>query len=184
MDPYPQPRGDRRAAGGPVDAGGAIVPVPRSFVWSGHVRNAGADLVGTVVSRRITGPAFLDECNWLPQLGAGATRSPKFFLGYTVSPFTAGNDQAVATLANVTMLVEQSFTDDGGFATSTPDGLYHTNVTVVTRNVRLGRAIQAPEFFLVGGVRDDAGAGAFIVDFTLRVLENVDPDLLADLVAS
>jgi len=48
--------------------------------------------------------------------------------------------------------------------------------------VKLGRAVQAPEFFLIAALKDDAGAGGFTLDFTLRVLENLDPELLADIV--
>jgi len=184
VNPYPAPRASRGSGipqgGGPPSS----VPVPESFTWAGHVRNAGADTLAVVTSKRIRGPAFLDVLEWIPQLGAGTTRSPKFIFGWSLSDVAEGNDLTDAALAQVSPLVEQDFRDDGGFSAAGLAGLYHTNAAATTRHTQLRRAIQAPEFFLVAAVRTDAAAGAFIVDFTLRVLENVAPDLLAELVTS
>lgn len=182
LDPYPRARGDR-GSGIPTTTGRVVDTGPRVFLWSGHVRNGGTNVNGLARSRRVIGPAYIDTIDFLAALGAGSGNSPKVILGYSASEITEGNDRTDAQLAGIIPLVEQDFVDDGGFTAAGLDGIYQGSTTqALDRSFRLGRVIQAPEFFLYAAVRNDGGAGAFILDFLWRVLENVDPDLLGDLV--
>lgn len=183
INPYPLARTERNALIPTNSSVPAPANVPRTFNWSGHVRNAGANLHAVISSRRLVGPAFIDEIEILGSLGAGSGNSPKAIFGYSLSQIADANDVADAALAQVIPFFEQSFRDDGGFTAAGLAGIYQTvTTTTPPRNIRLKRVISASEFFLVAAVRDDGAAGAFIVDFTLRVLENVDPDLLGELV--
>jgi len=184
-NPYPLARNNRREAGGDPNAPLGVLPAPRVLIWSGHLRNAGADTFAVVSSRRVIGPAYIDTWDVMANLGQGSTRSPKILLGHATSAVADANDVTAAVFAGVTQFFEQDFQDDGGFAAAGPDGVYQSIGGInPPRQIKIGRAVQAPEFFLVAAVRCDAGAGGFTLDFTLRVLENVDPEILADLVTS
>ena len=183
LNPYPAPRTNRRDAIPTNSSLPSAISAPRVFNWAGHLRNAGADLCAIVSSRRIIGPAYIDTWDVMANLGQGSTRSPKIMLGYSLSVIADQTDAALTALAAVTMFFEQDYVDDGGFAADGPAGLYQSiGGTNPPRQVKLGRAVQAPEFFLIAALKDDAGAGGFTLDFTLRVLENLDPELLADIV--
>ena len=183
VNPYPAPRTNRRDAIPTNSSMPATYTAPRVFNWSGHIRNAGADLCGIISSRRIVGPAYIDTWDVMANLGQGSTRSPKIMLGTALAAIADQNDAALTVLTNVSMFFEQDYVDDGGFAADGPAGLYQSiGGTNPPRQVKLGRAVTIPEFFLIAAVKDDAGVGGFTLDFTLRVLENLDPELLADLV--
>jgi len=182
-DPYPRPRLDR-GKGIPVSSGSApAVQAPRTFNWAFHIREAGADVRGTVCSRRVAGPAYIDELSIEAAVGSGATRLPVFQLGYSPVAIVEGTGLSGNDIPGVTWLTEHDYSDDGGFADPGMDGFYpgNANASGLGYPIKFGKAIQLAEFFLVASLRT-TGASGLIVNGVLRVLENVDAELLADLV--
>lgn len=182
-NPYPLPRGDRRTSAIPGGAGAAAVVAPRVFNWFFHLREFGAGRA-VALSRRLAGPAFVDELalEWNVSTAGAVTLLQ---IGWSVSPQTEGSGLPVADLPSVTWFYEKDYQDDGGFADVAQDGQAFGwgGATVHSVAMRIGRPVQAPEFFLVASLRVNGGTTT-IYNGSMRVVENLDPESLADLVLS
>lgn len=184
VNPYPLPRGDRRQ---PIPTNSdrpVTVTAPTVYLWAFHVREAGITFRASVTSRRVRGPALIDTLS-VDMLLTAATGAVSLQIGYSVSQLAEASNVSGIRPTGVTWLYEKSWQDDGGFSDVAVEGptFGYGEAATVSHDVKIGYPIQLPEFFVIINI-NSPNVNAQIANGSLRILENVDPDLLADLVAS
>jgi len=181
--PYPAARPRRDA--GPAAAGGQgplTLPPPRITLWPFFIQeNAGR---GTVVSPQMRGPAIVDRMFLHRELNASANLLQASLL-YSEDGAGQGSNQSQTTLPSGTQIWSlRSVTADAAVTSGPDDGLFMAGIANIpqTTDIRVGAHIPLADFFLKFTFKQPAVVGVNFYGH-VRVLEQVDPELLLDYLA-
>lgn len=182
LNPYPRPRKDR-GRGIPTTSGQDVsAGAPNVRLWNFFIEATGTNQRSQAASPRFTGPVFIDRL-WFQAFAEGrAADMPYIYINSAANAYANIAAQAVGAAAVGTPIFEYSRGGGSDTTAKVDTGIALAPVLLQVNGAewKLGKYLPEADIFLAVGLVSRVAVG-WPITGCLRILENVDPSTIGDL---